>query len=58
MRIAPWKLVALAGVVLGACFVPALDELEQETPRPCDAEQSCLPGYACVEGACQSCGSW
>ena len=47
------KVAALLGVLLAACLVPTVDELEQEKARLCDAERPCLPGYGCVEEHCQ-----
>jgi hypothetical protein len=53
MRSAYWKAAVLMGLVVAACFVPTLEDLDEAKARECDAEHACLGGYACVEGHCQ-----
>jgi hypothetical protein len=53
MRGLLWTGVALAGLVIAACFVPALEDLEDASGRSCNEAHSCMGGYACVEEHCQ-----
>ncbi|MBM4381554.1 MAG: hypothetical protein FJ086_19990, partial [Deltaproteobacteria bacterium] len=45
-------LPVLFSLLLSACLVPSLSELESERPRSCDADHPCLSGYGCVAGRC------
>lgn len=49
-----WKLAALMSLVVAACFVPTLGELEEEKTWSCDSEHPCQAGHSCVEGRCQA----
>lgn len=51
-----WSVVLL---LLTACSVPSLEELQGERPLACDARHACGAGQVCVLGACQEspCGS-
>lgn len=42
------SLLAVGALVLVAC-------VDDSTTRPCTEDQRCLPGFVCVEGACESC---
>jgi hypothetical protein len=53
MRAPIWKVAVLMGLVMAACFVPALEELDGEKTWTCNEEHSCEDGYSCVEGRCQ-----
>lgn len=53
MKASTWKLALVMGLVIAACFVPALEELEEERGRECNAEHACGENSTCVEGHCQ-----
>ncbi len=53
MRASLWKVAVLMGLVLAACFVPALEELDEEKAWSCNEEHTCAGGYSCMEGYCQ-----
>jgi hypothetical protein len=53
MKISIWKVAIVMGLVIAACFVPALEELDEEKGRECNPEHGCMDGYSCMEGHCQ-----
>ncbi|AKQ69971.1 putative lipoprotein [Myxococcus hansupus] len=51
--------VALLALMLTACSVPSLEELQGDRPRACNAQRGCGAGQVCLFGACQDspCGT-
>ncbi len=49
--------LALALAATTGCFLPTLQQLEEERPRTCNAEHGCLEGSFCVGGVCRVSGS-